>query len=75
MAKALQFVGSSFLFLAGMAAGILLSIYGIAAFIAADSPLGKLNPIFRFPDIYYVVAAGAMVGLSVLLRKAAARIV
>jgi len=75
MAKALHAIGNICLFLGGMVAGILLSIYGVAVLVMADSPMDKLNPIFKFPDIYYVVAIAMMVALSVLLRAAARRIV
>ena len=75
MAKALHSVGNVFLFLAGMAAGILLSIYGIAAGLAEGVNVDKLNPIFLLPYTYYVAAIVMMVALSVLLRRAARQVV
>jgi hypothetical protein len=75
MAKTISALGNVCLFLAGMAAGIIFSIYGFSRHFAENSPMEELNPIFRFPDIYYVVGALVMVALSVLLRRAARRIV
>lgn len=74
MAKTLCVLGNICLFLAGVSTGIIVSIYGVGVLITADSPMDQLNPIFRFPDISYVVATVAMVALSVLLRRAARRI-
>jgi hypothetical protein len=75
MAKTLQSLGNIFLFLAGVAVGMSFSIYQLAVLVTADSPIEKLNPIFRLPDIYYVAVPVVMVALSVLLRRAARRIV
>jgi hypothetical protein len=64
MANLLRRLGNVSLFLAGVVAGILWSVN-------ADY---EKNPFFQFVNIEYVLAVGTMVALSVLLRKAAARI-
>lgn len=64
MAKLLRRLGNVFLFLSGVAAGILWSV---------NTDTGK-NPCFQFVNIEYMLTIGAMVMLFVLLRKAAERI-
>jgi len=64
MANLLRRLGNSFLFLAGVVAGILWSV---------NTDMEK-DPYFQFVNIEYVLAIGMMVALFVLLRKAAARI-
>ena len=64
MAKVLRSVGNISLFLAGVAVGIVLSV---------NTDMDK-SPIFQFSNVVYALGIGMMVSLSVLLRKAAARI-
>jgi hypothetical protein len=70
MASALRFLGNTLVFLAGLALGIVLTLMG-----TASVPYERLSAVFLFPDACYVLGAAGMVGLSVLLRRAADRIV
>lgn len=72
MVKIIRFAGNAFLFLAGLVAGILMTILGTADHIVtAESKLDELNAIFLFPTWYYQVGVVVMAGLTFLLRKAA----
>jgi len=73
LAKITEIVGEAALFLAGVVAGIIFSIFGLAILATKHSPMGAISPIFQFPTVYYVVVILVMVGLSVLLRAAARR--
>ncbi len=75
MATAARFVGSIFMFLAGLVAGIALTIAGVGSHVELKTGLEALSPIFLFSYTSYVAGIGMMVGLSILLRKAADRIV
>lgn len=70
MATALRFLGNTLVFLAGLALGIVLTLGEVY------STHGETHSaIFLFPNATYVLGAVLMVGLSVLLRRAADRIV
>ena len=75
MKNTLSLAGSSFLFLAGVAAGVYAGIHGSLPLVTAESPVDKLHPLLLLPDIYYPAAVAAMVGFAALLRSAARRVV
>lgn len=70
MANALRFMGNALMFLAGLTVGIVLTLLG-----TVSVPMDDVNAIFLFPNVFYVLGAVGMAGLSVLLRRAADRIV
>jgi hypothetical protein len=70
MATAIRSLGNICLFLAGLAFGVVLTLVGTVAV-----PYEDLSAVFLFPNAYYALGTAGMVGLSVLLRKAADRIV
>ncbi|MEK7144232.1 MAG: hypothetical protein AAB820_02785, partial [Patescibacteria group bacterium] len=61
---------AALVFLAGMITGILFSIRETAF---AESLRG-ISPIMFLPAMFYVIAAGTMIGLAVLLSRAAKRL-
>ena len=65
-----SYLSSMFVFLAGMVTGILFSIRETAF---AES-LKEMSPIMFFPTIFYIIVAGTMIGLAVLLSRAAKRL-
>ncbi|MDB5194801.1 MAG: hypothetical protein JWN50_815 [Parcubacteria group bacterium] len=74
MAKTVRFVGNICLFLAGLVVGVILTIFGTSPLVTATSNLGELNGLLLLPTTWYVVAATVLVALSILLRKAASRV-
>lgn len=71
MAKAIRLAGDIFLFLAGLVAGILTAIYGLAPAIGGE----EVSAIYHFhmwvyPTVVVVLAAGAA-----SLRSVAKRVV
>ena len=63
-------IASVFVFLAGVVTGILFSIKETAF---AES-LREMSPIMFFPTIFYVIVAISMIGIAVLLSRAAKRL-
>lgn len=63
------------MFLSGLVLGTVLTILGVLPLVTADSRIEDVHPLLLLPLHYYVIAVPVLWGISILLRKAADRVV
>jgi hypothetical protein len=75
MKKVMFIISDIFFVVAGWLFGVLNSISGLAVLVTAESRVQDVHPIFHFPEIYYIAGAIGFIGLGILIRRAARRII